>query len=255
MRNHYGDTGNAQDYYYEIGNFDGEMCLMLVPKKYFDSCGYMADWHLRWMDPDFEQVAESQYVYCGLKTEQEVEQYLIDQGLVKKPSTGSQSSIDGISKNMISTYEILKKENEKNVEEHIKSVQVNCNGKKFESDELKDLILSMKDTLLTEIFHRFGPDVPMTNKKHWKRSFKKKIKLDSLLDELENLPTCCMYSFESYYDDGYISDAFIFDEGYFSNTSNVVIARQFQFEDEDCQVLILTNDKDNKLIALAHHSD
>ncbi len=23
MRNHYGDTGNAQDYYYEIGNFDG----------------------------------------------------------------------------------------------------------------------------------------------------------------------------------------------------------------------------------------
>jgi len=243
------DTGNPQDYYFAVDysiNYDPsdpdtlELSLFLCPKDFYDQNGHGICEHLAWEHPDFEQMEEASYTYCenNFTNPQDLFDWCIKEGFVFNETFASMSEWYSSTKTNSGTSG---------------STGIKCSGKKFETAELTNLLVNhFSKNGLQEIFGSFD-DGKESNPKNWKRATKKKFKLKDFNDALDGFQST--YEMEIHYD-GEGDCSIILNESYINNTNNVVVARVFNLKDyEDCEVMFVTDEKDQEIVAVFYHID
>ena len=268
------DTGNPQDYYFAVDysiNYDPsdpdtlELSLFLCPKDFYDQNGHGICEHLAWEHPDFEQMEEASYTYCenNFTNPQDLFDWCIKEGFVFNETFASMSEWYSSRPGANALVNIPPPI--KDWSKHTKCLTlaapplsqavtpIKCSGKKFETAELTNLLVNhFSKNGLQEIFGSFD-DGKESNPKNWKRATKKKFKLKDFNDALDGFQST--YEMEIHYD-GEGDCSIILNESYINNTNNVVVARVFNLKDyEDCEVMFVTDEKDQEIVAVFYHID
>lgn len=251
---HPNDTGNPSDYEFCIDYSDDYMpdepgnpslVLLLSPKGFWDKHGNVLCQHMKWEHPEFEQMMEASYVTTSFSSPEELLFWALKEGFIPNES-------------LLSATNNIPSDWWKNVSMQPQSVSqsnsIKCKGSKFETAELVDLIVNkFLGGILRELSENHDEEIGLNKTKNWKRAYKKKMVLGKHEEVLDGIwPS---YEFEVYYSEGN-ENIHVYNKPYMNNQNNIVTIRYFELKtNEEVCVVILTDAKDQEIVAVIANVD